>query len=128
MRKLWSLEKIIEDLRGLEASGTDLRPARVRRARPGLFAAATAPAYFGSWRLAVEAAGLDYDRILRHALESRSRASRWSRARVLQVLSSLPPRQRPRIHALNPALYAAARRQFGSWRKAVAAADKKPPP
>lgn len=78
--------------------------------------------YCGSWKEAIEMAGLDYESIRRSS-------PAWNRTRILAALRSSaksPRRGVGRDGAIAPALSLAARRAFGSLRSALAAA-KLPP-
>lgn len=62
-RQKWTPEKIIAEIRRLYAEGKNLSVTAMQRTYPNLVAIAQSPRYFGSWRAAVEAAGLDYELI-----------------------------------------------------------------
>ncbi len=64
-RQKWTKERIVEEIRRLYAQGQDLSVTAMQKAYPNLVAIAQSPRYFGSWRAAVEAAGLDYELIKR---------------------------------------------------------------
>ncbi len=64
-RRKWTKEKIVEEIRRLYDEGRDLSVSAVLKTYPSLVAIAQSPKYFGSWRAAVEAAGLDYELIKR---------------------------------------------------------------
>ncbi|MFA0743103.1 MAG: hypothetical protein DFNUSKGM_003236, partial [Candidatus Fervidibacter sacchari] len=64
-RQKWTPEKIIAEIRRLYAEGKDLSITAMQRSYPNLVAIAQSPRYFGSWRAAIEAAGLDYELIKR---------------------------------------------------------------
>ncbi|MFN3421456.1 MAG: homing endonuclease associated repeat-containing protein, partial [Armatimonadota bacterium] len=64
-RQKWTPEKIVAEIRRLYAEGKDLSVTAMQRTHPNLVAIAQSPRYFGSWRAAVEAAGLDYELIKR---------------------------------------------------------------
>ena len=66
-RRRWTRERILATIRHLRAQGHPLSASELERAAWGaLVAAARKPAMFGSWRHAVESAGIDYDQV-RHA-------------------------------------------------------------
>jgi HNH endonuclease len=117
--KVWTRERIIEQIQLYCRQGKDLAWRHVStQLDPPLAAAAIRPHRFGSWRAALEAAGLDYEDIRRH----RS----WDDARILAELR--------RLHEIgaslrvsdacehSASLVAAARRRFGGWYEAVEAA------
>src|SRR5437588_1352317 len=100
-------------------AGENLNYAAVAQEQVALLRAATR--YFGSWRLAVEFSGLNYDDIRRYKT--------WSRARIIERIRELHEKGedlswRHVSTQVDPQLAAAAtkRKHFGSWRNAVAAA------
>lgn len=118
MRK-WSRESIGLEIRHMFEAGEDLNYASIAQEQVALLRAATR--YFGSWRSAVEFAGLNYDDIRRYKT--------WSRARILERIRELHDNGedlswRHVSTKVDPQLAAAAtkRKHFGSWRDAVAAA------
>jgi hypothetical protein len=64
-RQKWTPEKIIAEIKRLYMEGKDLSITAMQRSYPNLVAIAQSPRYFGSWRAAIEAAGLDYELIKR---------------------------------------------------------------
>lgn len=118
--QIWSKDRIVRAIRKHYEQGKDLLSAEFKRANRQLYSAACAKRYFGSWRRAVEAAGLDYDRIRgRHF---------WSRETIIAQIRDLHAAGKSlswsSINRHNPGLYRAARRRenFGSWRAALRAA------
>ena len=100
-------------------SGESLNYAAVAQDQVALLRAATR--YFGSWRLAVEFSGLNYDDIRRYKT--------WSRDRIIERINELHEQGedlswRHVSTQVDPQLAAAAtkRKHFGSWRNAVASA------
>jgi len=77
-RKKWTLDRIISEIRRLYMEGKDLSITAMQREYPKLVAIAQSPRYFGSWRAAVEAAGLDYELIKRQR-GRRRREPLWPR-------------------------------------------------
>jgi len=59
----WREEDIIERIRALRNAGESLKSTNVRKNYPALYSAACR--HFGSWRDAVEEAGIDYEAIRR---------------------------------------------------------------
>ena len=99
--------------------GENLNYATVAQEQVALLRAATR--YFGSWRIAVEFAGLNYDDIRRYKT--------WSRSRIVERIQELHNNGedlswRHVSTQVDPQLAAAAtkRKHFGSWRNAVASA------
>ena len=78
--------------------------------------------YFGTWKAAIEVAGLDYDEI------RRSNAP-WSRERIIEALQEAARSKRRGVGsdgAASPAVWLAARRTFGTVRAALDAAGIEP--
>ena len=114
----WTKKLIIDELHGLHARGADLSYARAEDEHLHILRAATW--HFGSWRLALEAAGLDADALARY--------QKWSRERIVERIRELHAQGhdlswRAVSTRLDPALAAAALRPngFRSWREAIAA-------
>jgi hypothetical protein len=118
--QIWSKERIVRAIRRHHDAGEDLLSAEFKRAHRQLYSAACAKRYFGSWRRAVEAAGLDYERIRGQHF--------WSREKIIAKIRELHAAGKPlnwsTINKHHPGLYRAARRRenFGSWRGALRAA------
>ena len=55
-RRRWTRELVLEEIRQLRATGSDLRSGEVRHQHPALFAAACKARFFGSWTKALQAA------------------------------------------------------------------------
>ena len=115
----WNNDRIVDRIRELYAKGEDLSWRHVSLTLdPSLAAAATKKSHFGSWRSALETAGLDYDAIRRY--------HDWSEEEVLRRVRDLYAQGK----ALNAksmekndiTLITAARRRFPSWDRTLAAA------
>jgi hypothetical protein len=117
-RQRWSRERIVQEIRRLHARGIPLNMASVRRVFPSLVATACSRRYFGSWKAAIEAAGFDYDKVVR--------IKRWTPEEVLAEIRALYRQGadlRPSAVAKHhQTLLVAARKRFGTWAKAVKAA------
>lgn len=119
--RVWTTEKIIQSIRELHAQGVDLSPTAIQQTHSALFASARSRSHFGTWRDAIEAAGLSYDNIKRLR-------QRWSRDEILRLIIEQHAKGvdvlDPKFKVKNRGLYlaACARRYFGSWRRAVRAA------
>lgn len=118
MRK-WSQDAITEEIRKMQARNENLNYSNVARDRVALLRAATR--YFGSWRAAIEAAGVNYDDVRKYKT--------WTRERILDRIRELNSygedlSWRHVSTEVDPQLAAAAskRNHFGSWGAAVAAA------
>lgn len=118
MRK-WSKETIAHEIKNMYDNDVDLNYAQIATGEVALLRAATR--YFGSWRAAVEYAGIDYDDIRRY--------KSWTRSRILERIRELHAEGkdlswRHVSTTVDPQLAAAAtkRKHFGSWKAAVNAA------
>jgi len=120
VKQRWTREEILERIREMNAQGHDLLDPRFKTRNRSLYLAACAHRYFGSWRRAVEAAGLDHERMR----ESRV----WTQGRILRTIQDLAAQGKPLgwayIEEHEPGIYRAARRKenFGSWAAALQAA------
>jgi hypothetical protein len=117
--KSWTRERILARIQELHAQGCDLSWRNVcLNVDPQLAAAATKKSHFGSWREALEAAGLDYDAIRRYR--------EWDDERILGMVRELHARgmglNAKNMEAEDITLITAARRRFDSWHKALIAA------
>lgn len=115
----WNKERILEEIRALHAQGVDLSWRNVSTiVAPQLAAAATKRKHFGSWRGAVNAAGLNYSDIRRYR--------EWDEETILNQLRELHAKgidmNAKSMEAYDITLITAARRRFDSWDKALTAA------
>jgi len=116
-KSFWSKKKIIARIRELKAAGEPLNVSAAEISHGGLVGAAAV--YFGSWRQAINASGLDYRKIKRQKDWSKGEIVseiRRMRAQGVNLSTTIPVRKRYRI------LHAAAVRYFGSWAAAMKAA------
>ena len=117
--KSWTRDRIVERIRELHGQGADLSWRNVCTViDPQLAAAATKKSHFGSWREALEEAGLDYDEIRRY--------KEWDDDRILDQVRVYATEGKA-LNAKNVeqediTLITAARRRFDSWHKALEAA------
>lgn len=107
------------EIRSLFIDGEELNYAAVEKNHTALMRAAYR--YFGSWKAAIEFAGLDYDQIRKYKA--------WTKAKIIARIQELNRKEvdlswRNVSTAIDPALAAAAIRtnRFGSWRAALEAA------
>lgn len=122
---VWDERRIIQELRQLYRSGADLSYNALARRRQALLSAAAY--HLGSYRRAVEAASIPYERVLRRP--------RWTRQRIVELIRAAH-RKRVQLHwaavtrrgdELARAAFAALQpRLFGRWDKALAAAGLDP--
>jgi hypothetical protein len=119
MRNNWTREDIIRHLVERQAKGLPLSVGG-EGVDKTLYGAARR--IFGSWRNAIQAAGIAPQHVLTW--------ERWSPARILVMIRHLARRDRPLTTEQMERRYhnvvSAARRHFGSWTKAVLAAGVEP--
>ena len=119
MRNKWTRERIIRHIVEREAKGL---PLTVGGDGIDLLMYEAARRIFGSWRNAVQAAGIAPRRVLTW--------ERWSPAKILMMIRHLAQRKRPltvvQMERRYGNMVSAARRHFGSWSKAVLAAGVDP--
>lgn len=119
MRNHWTREAIIRHLLERESKGLPLTVGGegVDKSLYG-----SARRIFGSWRNAIQAAGIAPQQVLTW--------ERWSPARILVMIRHLARRDRPlttdQMERRYHNLVSAARRHFGSWTKAALAAGVEP--
>jgi hypothetical protein len=117
--KSWTRERITARIQELHAQGNDLSWRNVSlNVDPQLAAAATKKSHFGSWREALESAGLDYDAIRRYR--------EWDDKRIIKMVRELHDRgaglNAKSMEQEDITLITAARRRFESWHEALTAA------
>jgi hypothetical protein len=110
-RQTWTLERVVAEIRALKVAG-ELGSSYDLEQRGHVDLVAAAKRYAGSWAKAMRLAGFDY-------VPRRS----WTEASVLREIRRLHRRGKS-LHAtrVENSLLLAAKRRFGSWRKARAAA------
>ena len=112
----WSNEAIIQEIRDLHARGVDLSfRAMALSQYNAMVYAAIRPKYFGSWKAALEAAGLESEEIYRY----RS----WEEADILEEIRRLNSEgadlSSKAMDESSNRLIATARRRFGNWGQAL---------
>ncbi|MGE5611563.1 MAG: hypothetical protein ACM359_20095 [Bacillota bacterium] len=121
MKKAWDKKRIIDTLRNLHKAGKDLSyNALAKKTQPLVSAAAY---HFGSYRRAIEKAGIDYAEVLRRP--------RWNKQLIIQLIKKAK-RSGEDLHwsavtrrrdELGKAAFASLQpRLFGSWDRALHAA------
>lgn len=115
----WTRKNIAAEITRLHQAGEPLNYSSAEENHLNLVRAAAW--HFGTWRRAVETAGVDY--------ESLSRYQRWNKARIIERIRDLHRQNhdlswRSVSTEIDPALAAAALRSSGfkSWREAITAA------
>jgi len=118
---IWTKEKILQELRRLHKAGLNLSYNGVAKRKQSLVSAAAY--HFGSYREAVEHAGIGYADVLRRP--------RWTKPRIIGLIKQAK-RKGEELHwsavtqrrdELGKAAFAALQpRLFGRWNKALSAA------
>ena len=120
MPRKWTREEIVRQILQREATGLPLTHGGANGVEQPLYQAAVR--IFGSWRNAVISSGISSSRA--------ARTDRWSPAKIFIVIRNLARRRRPisvvELERRFGSMVSAARRQFGSWTKAVVAAGVEP--
>lgn len=115
-RTIWTPERVLEEIRTRYERGEDLRFLSVRERKRGLINAACK--YFGSWKAAIKAAGLDWETITGRKW--------WTPERVIEEIRALSQRGEDlgfrKIRKTRCDLVWAACRYFGKWKAALEAA------
>lgn len=120
----WSKELILTRIKELREENIRLVPSVILGLDARLFNAAIQPKYFGSWKNALNAAGINADdEYARFRVENTS-DSRWNPSHVLKRMSELNDEKLATVYKTELSLYSAARREFGSWEKALQAAGR----
>jgi|SRR3984957_3722450 len=118
---IWTREKILQELRRLHKKGLDLSYNGLARRNQSLVSAAAY--HYGSYRRAIELAGIEYTDVLRRP--------RWTKVHIISVIKKAKKAGQDlhwsavtkRKDELAKAAYAALQpRLFGRWDKALAAA------
>jgi hypothetical protein len=123
MKQKWSKEKIVETIKELKKQNVDISASNISKNHIPLFTAACSRRYFSSWSNAVKAAGIDYDQILEAGkTRRRNKLTKWSKDQVLEEVRKAEAQNLLTTYRDKLALYSAARREFGSWKKALEAA------
>ncbi|HEX8234950.1 MAG TPA: hypothetical protein VF600_03255 [Abditibacteriaceae bacterium] len=115
----WNRERIVARIRELHSEGADLNWRAVStEIDPPLAAAALRTNGFQSWRDAIRASGLDINGVARYQA--------WDEERIIKDIKALHraglPLSSKAVQLRNQPLFCAARRRFGSWDEALAAA------
>ncbi|MCS7186642.1 MAG: hypothetical protein RMK89_06795 [Armatimonadota bacterium] len=119
----WTKERIVEEIKRLHAEGKDLRPGAVSKIAPRLVTAARDPRYFGSWRSAVEAAGINYDEMVKQMREREvDRIKQSIIEEIRRLYNEGKLNEISSAWRTHPQLFRRARHRFGSWQEAIEAA------
>jgi len=120
MRRQWTRKTIIQEIVQREAKGLSLSASRRDGVDASLYQAAKR--VYGSWQEALLAAGIAPERAMP--------SEKWPPQKILNTIRHLAKRKRPvniaKVSKRYSGLVPAARRVFGSWPKALAAAGVDP--
>ncbi|MFQ6098605.1 MAG: hypothetical protein ACE5O2_12835, partial [Armatimonadota bacterium] len=83
-QRKWTRERIIERIQELHEAGQDLSHSAAKQNHQYLVVVAADEEAFGSWRAAVEAAGIKYERVSKH--------ERWSKDKIIQRIRAIHKR------------------------------------
>ena len=119
-KRKWTQERILERIRELHAAGEDLSHSAAKRNHQYLVVVAINDRFFGSWREAVEAAGINYEEVSKHEYWSRERIS--ERIRELHGDGADLSHEDAKRHHGALVSAASSPRYFGSWGGAIRAA------
>ena len=117
VKQRWTRDEIIKRICELHDEGEDLLDPNFKVRHRSLYLAACAHRYFGSWRRAVEGAGLNHEKMRENRV--------WTKLRILRTIKRLAKEGKPLgwayIEQHEPGIYRAARRKenFGSWANAL---------
>jgi hypothetical protein len=116
---LWTKENIIQTIQSLNSQGADLSfRAMMMSGYASMVYAAIRANYFGSWKDALEAAGLSPQDIYRYRI--------WDNETIINEIKMLHSRghdlSSKNMDMTHNSLIATARRRFGSWEAALKAA------
>lgn len=120
--KKWSREIVVSQILTRHRGGRKLNSGYVQvHCRPLYLSAC---AYCGSWRNAIEAAGLAYDQV--KLPEWRNRSRRWSREKIIAAIRKAHREGQPlnsnHVQVNEQRLYGASIVYFGGWAQAIGAA------
>lgn len=116
--RIWNKKKIINKILQLHRKGEMLNARYVNRNHNSLYMAACKKKYFGGWKNAVTAAGLNYEQIRLYV-----EGEVWSKQKIIDKILELHHSQRDLcssyISKRYTTLIGAAQRYFGSWKNAI---------
>ena len=119
----WTETTVLEEIKAWRTAGRPLYSHHMRQQFQELLAAGIR--YYGSWRQAVEAAGIPYDEVRKYRA--------WSKERIAKTIQQLHSEgadlsfRGMMLSKYAPMVYAAIRpNHFGSWKHALAAAGLAP--
>jgi len=128
LSRKWSRERIINEILKIYKSGEPLNPSFMQKNNTSLIVTASSRRYFGSWKIAIESAGLDYDKIKIRDFT----VQKWSKNKIIMEIQKLAENGKDlnltSVGKNYKQLYSAARKPkyFGSWDKALIASGINP--
>jgi hypothetical protein len=121
--KSWSEQLVMDEIRAWHESAKPLYSHYMRQNYQELLAAGIR--YFGTWRAAIEGAGISYDSVRKYR--------DWSKERIIETIQRLQNEgvdlsfRSMMLSKYAPMVYAAIRpNHFGSWKDALSAAGLAP--
>jgi hypothetical protein len=121
--KSWSEQLVMDEIRAWHGSAKPLYSHYMRQNYQELLAAGIR--YFGTWRTAIEAAGISYDSVRKYR--------DWSKERIIETIQRLQQEgvdlsfRSMMLSKYAPMVYAAIRpNHFGSWKEALSSAGLAP--
>lgn len=114
--RVWTRDRILREIGDLHRAGQKLNSGVIGKTRSGLYNASIRE--FGSWKDAIDRAGLDWDSI--------SKVESWSKERILAEIRRLADQGMPLNYKFayyqHTRLLKAAEKHMGSWKAALEAA------
>jgi len=120
----WSVDRVVEKIREVSATESDISYVYMKEKHPSLVAAACN--YIGSWKKALELAGFDYEEVQKRGREAqRERERAWYCEILLERLEKMGTTDSARIRDTQPKFHKLIMQYFKSWTKAVEALQKR---
>lgn len=109
----WSKDKVIGEIQKLQKENKNLNIGNAKRSYRQLLHAALY--YFDTWEKALNEAGINYEQVRKN--------KRWSKIAIIEEIKKLPSGDYLEGKNVTYPLFVAAERYFGSWQKAIEAAN-----
>lgn len=119
-KRKWTAERVLQRIKELHEAGEDLSHSAAKRNHQYLVVVAINDRFFGSWREAVAAAGIDYEAVSKHEYWSKERIS--ERIRELHAAGDSMSHEDAKHNHGALVSAASSPRYFGSWGGAIRAA------
>jgi hypothetical protein len=115
----WDRKKVIKEIRKRKKNGSSLSTFDIQKEDASLYLYAWK--FFGSWKNAMKASGLRYDRPV---------PQKWSKDKVVNEIKKLKKKgekvNHNYVYTYHRPLYSAGYRRFGNWRNTLKAAGLDP--